>query len=252
MWPISPRESGRADERAAADDDPTADADLARHEERVVDADRRAPPVLGDDPGVGVVRDGDGDRDRERPREPRPERHVDPTEVRSHRDDAVVVTHHARDGDPDPDDRALVAGSQLAREVAQVGDDVIDRELPARPIDADLVEGPATQPDDRGGDRVDQDLEAQDDGSGRDEPDQRRRPSGRPETDRVVLGDEPCVGELADQRADRAPCQARGGDELGARLRPQLVKAADDRAQVGAMDRLAALAHFDAADLHDL
>ena len=145
-----------------------------------------------------------------------------------------------------------MAGSQLAREVAQVGDDVVHRELAARPVDADLVEGPATQPDDRGGDRVDQDLEAQDDGSGRDESDQRRWSARRPETDGVVLGDEPGVGELTDQRADRTPCQARGGDELGARLRSQLVQAADDGAEVGAMDRLAALAHVDAADLHDL
>ena len=134
------------------------------------------------------------------------------------------------------------AGAQLAREVAQVGDDVVDRELPARPVDADLVEGPAAQPDDRGGDRVDQDLEAQDDGSGRDEPDERRWPARRPETDGVVLGDEPGVGELTDQRADRTPGQAGGGDELGARLRPQLMEAADDGAEVGAMDRLAALA----------
>ena len=69
------------------------------------------------------------------------------------------------------------------------------------------------------------------------EPDERRGTSGRPETDRVVLGDHARVDQLADERADRAPRQPRRGDEVGAGLRPQLVQAADDGAQVGTMRR---------------
>ena len=52
--------AGRAGQRLAVDDQPAADADLAGDEQDVVDADRRAAPVLGQGAKVRLV----GDQDR--------------------------------------------------------------------------------------------------------------------------------------------------------------------------------------------
>ena len=48
---------GRADEQLPVDDQAAAHADLAGYVEDVVDAHRRAPPVLGERAEVGIVSD---------------------------------------------------------------------------------------------------------------------------------------------------------------------------------------------------
>ena len=71
-WPISPAYPARPGQRAPADDHAAADADLARDEQQVVDAHRRAAPVLGQRAQVGIVGDRDRDVDRELARQQAP------------------------------------------------------------------------------------------------------------------------------------------------------------------------------------
>ena len=109
----------------------------------------------------------------------------------------------------------------------------------------------AAEPDEGGGERVDGDLERQDDAA-------RRARSGRAAT--AGPGSPRCAAPSSTTRpaaasspieaADRAARQAGPGDELGARQRARGVERADDRAQVRAADRLAALPDLVAAGSH--
>ena len=112
-------------------------------------------------------------------------------------------------------------------------------------FDADLLEDRATEPDERDGERVDRDLEGEDDRVLRVGPDDRRRPARRAQRSCSLLRDEVGGHELADEAADRAAGEARAGDELGSGQRSASVKLADDRAEVGAADGLAALPDLD-------
>ena len=247
-----PGEPAAPGEWPTTDDDSPADPDLAGYEDRVVDADRGAPTMLGEDPGIRIVADHDRHRDLQPSREPRTERDVHPAQVRGHRDQTIAAAHDPRHGHADADDRPIVPGTELASEAGEVRDHVVDGEVPARSVDPDPVLGFATEPDDRCGDRIDQDLKAQHDGPIRDEPDQRRRTTRRPESDREILRGESRAGELADQRADRTPGQARGGHQTRAGLRAALMEATDDGAEIGSMGGLASLPDVHAAKSHDL
>ena len=60
-------------------------------------------------------------------------------------------------------------------EAGEIGGDRVDRAVAARPVDADLLEDLAAQPDDGRGERIDRDLESEDDGAVGLGPDERRR-----------------------------------------------------------------------------
>ena len=78
--------------------------------------------------------------------------------------------------------------------------------------------------------------------------DDRRRPARRAERRRASLVDESRGGQLADQAADRAPGQPGAGDEVRARERAVDVELANDRAEIGPPNRLAALPDLVAAN----
>ena len=109
------------------------------------------------------------------------------------------------------------------------------------PVDADPLEHLATEADDRRRKGVDRDLEGQDDGAVGIDPDDRRGPAGRALRLCSLLDHEVGRGKLADQPTDRTAGQAGAGDQLGAGCRTTEVELTDDRAQVRAADRLAAL-----------
>ena len=69
-----------------------------------------------------------------------------------------------------------------------------------------------------------------------------RGAAGPAEVDVAILGRQARCHELADEVADGAAREAGVGDEVGARLGPVVVQAADDRAQVRAPHALAPLA----------
>ena len=68
----------------------------------------------------------------------------------------------------------------------------------------------------------------------------------------TLLEDEAGGGELADEGTDRAAGQAGRGDELGAGKGAALVEVADDGAEIGPVDRFAALSDVDATDSQGL
>ncbi len=208
--------------------------------------------TLAEDAGVGVVEDVDRHGRRERPREAAAERDVDPAEVGGHRHDTVVSAHDARDRHADPDDRDVDPAEELVGQPREVRHDIVDGQLATRPLDANLVDGLAAQADDRGGDRVDEDLEAQHRCAGGDQADERGGATRRAEPDRRGLRHEPRGGELADQRADRAAGQPGRRDEVGAGQRTTLVETTNDGGKVRAADRLAALPDVRAVDQQGL
>ena len=114
--------------------------------------------------------------------------------------------------------------------------------MAARPVDPDQLEDVAAESDERDGERVDRDLEGQDDRVLGVRADERRRAAGVPSGAARSSDDEVGRDELADEPADRAPGEAGPGDELRPRQRAALVQLADDRAQVRPADGLAALA----------
>ena len=112
------------------------------------------------------------------------------------------------------------------------------------------VEDVAAEAHDGRGDRIDGDLEGEDDDAVGFRANHRRGPAGRAERFGSLLGDEAAGRELPDQPADRAPRQPRARDELRARQRTAGMELAGDGAQVGASNRLAALTDRVAAGRH--
>ena len=92
----------------------------------------------------------------ERPLQAHAERHVDPAEVRAHGDQAVGPADDPGDRHPMPMIGGDVPAAEVGDESLEVRDDVVDRELDPRAVDPDLFERGAAEPDDRGGDRVDE------------------------------------------------------------------------------------------------
>ena len=140
-WPISPANPADAGQQAAVDDQAAAHADLARDVEHVVDADRRAPPVLAEDAGVGVVDDADRHGDGQRARETAAERDVDPAEVRG--DDTNPSTRRTTPATatPMPTIGQSPRDRRSAARAARSVDHVVDRQLAARPLDAGRAPG---------------------------------------------------------------------------------------------------------------
>ena len=205
-----------------------ADADLTGDEQDVVDAHGRTPPVLGEDAQVAVV--GDRDRDAEAQRAAG----VSPPSGTSRQPrfgatshEPVRLAHHAGDRHADADERPAGPRAHRRRDAGEVGHDIVDGEVAAGAIDPDLVEHLAAEPDDRGGHRVDDDLDREDDhGPVGDEADDRRRPPRRALWHGRLLGDEVRCRELADESADRAAGEPGRRDEVRPRLRALLVEAA--------------------------
>ena len=127
-------------------------------------------------------------------REPLAERHVAPAEVRGHRDEPVAAPDDARDRDADADERppagadpGAAVGASSARSAAIVSS---TDAVPAARSTRTMLEDVAAQPDDRGGERVDGDLEGEDDRRLGVRPDERRRPPGRALRRGPLLADE--------------------------------------------------------------
>ena len=209
-------EPARAGERLAVDDQAPADPDLAGEEQDVLRADGGAPAQLGQRAEVGLVGHGDRQRRPERVGQALGQRHVAPAEVRRHRDDAGVAAHDADHPDADADHAVGVgqATQHRAREGGEVGDGLVDRAPVARPIQAHDVEDLAADRNGGDGQRVDGDLQGQDDAAARAGPDERRRTSGRALGGAALLGDEAGEGQLADEAANRAAGQSRARSEL--------------------------------------
>ena len=185
---------------------------LARDEQHVVGADRRRR---------GAARRGRRGRPRWRPRSgpstssapasALAERHVAPAEVGRHRHEAVAPPDDADDRHADADQR-LAGGSprpQVVRQLGEVGGDRLDRGVAAGAVDADALEDLAAEPDDGRGERVDRDLEGEDDGAVRVEADDRRGPARDARRLGPLLGHEVGRRQLADEPADGAAGQAR-------------------------------------------
>ena len=207
------------------------------------------------DAEVGLVGDRDRDADAPSARARRsPERDVAPAEVRGHRDDSRRCAGRRRR----PRRRRRSAGRRTAGRrgrsrpaPARSATMSLDRRVAARPIDADELEDLAAEPDDRGRQRVDRDLEGEDDG--------RRRGSGGPAATaaRASRAARPAPRSTR-PAATSSPIRPRialrvspvADDELRPRQRAALVQLADDGAQVRPADGLAALPDLVAADRH--
>ena len=246
--------AGDAGQRLAVDDEAAADADLAVDEQDVLGADGRAAPDLGQGAQVGIV----GDRDRRRPVErERPGARPSGTS-RQPRFGAIETKPSLRRttptiGDADADVRLArrSARAELGGQLGEVGRrSASTEEWPRGRSTRTQVEDLAAQADHGDGERIDGDLEGQDDRALGVQPDERRRPAGRAERRRALLGHETGVDELADEAADRAPGQAGPGDELGSGERAADVQLTDDRAQVRPANGLAPLPDHDLPNRH--
>ena len=238
----------RPTEQLAAAQHAAADADLARDEHHVVEADRGSATVLGEHPEVRLVGHRDGHAKVEQVLQPRAERDVPPAEVGRHLHEPVGVPDDPGDCHANADQRTPGRGTHRPGEAREVASHIVHHEVSAGAIDAHLLEHLAAKADDRRRDRVHEDLDPEDDGPVRDQADDGRRATRRALGDRRFLDHEACHGELADQPADGAPCQSGRRDELRAGLRTELVEAASDRGEVRPPHRLAPLAELDPAD----
>ena len=229
-------------ERPAVDDQPAADADLARHVQDVASAVRRPPEVLRHAAEVGLVADDDRHAERQAGGDEVRERHVRPAEVRGQPDEAVVTAHEPDDRDADAEDAPLVARAGAQDRVGRGGQGLDRRcrigDLP-RSRHPHRAQDRAAQAHDRGRERVDLDIERQDADRVRPRPHHERRPPARARRRRAVLVDEPALRELADERPDRLAVEAGPLRELRARHRAVAVDLAQDGRQVVAPDPLA-------------
>ena len=242
--------AGRAGQRRAVDDHAAADADRSPDSEHdVVDAD--APPRDGARRGRAesaslanaIGTSGPSAAARRSPsgssRQPRFGRH---------RDDAVAPPDDADDRHADADDRGL--GRQPAAEpggeLGEVVDDLVDAGSAARQVDPDRGRRPrhrgrpprrrASRPRSRGRGRRPRPGSSADD---------RRRPAGRaverpagPSITRPPATSSPI--SAADRAAGQAGARRRGRSAK----RAAAVELADDGAQVGPADGLAAVAEL--------
>ena len=159
--------AGRAGHRPAIDDQPAADADLARDVQHVVIADGGPAAVLGQSPEVRLVGDRDRDAHVERPIEPFAERDIAPAEVRGHRDEPVAPADDTDHGHADADESLVIRAPPAdgGGQGDETGHDFLDRRVAAGSVDPDLLEDAAAEPDDRDGQRVDLDIDGQDHGA---------------------------------------------------------------------------------------
>ena len=181
-----------ADERLAADRHAAADPDLAHDVNDVVDVDGRPAPVLGQAAEVRLVGDHERGVELEGGRQPVAQRNVTPAEVRG-------VTHHPVGTADDACHRHADTGQGLPaaqrrkgwpHEVHEVADDLIDVLVCARAVDALEPMDRAAEPDDRHRQRVDVDLQREDEGLVGPGTDERGRPAGGAGGRAAMLGDQ--------------------------------------------------------------
>ena len=236
--------AGDARQRATVDDDAAADTDLARDIEHVVRAEGGSPARLGQGAEVGLVGDGHGYGRLQRGRQPFRERDVGPAEVGGRANEPVGAPDDTSHGHADADEGLGFdrSGPDATDEAGEVANDGIDGAVAPRTIDAPCsMTSPA-------GPTWAAARESTAISRARTETRSRSRDTtgdGRPGTPSGAGRSSvtrPAATELADVAADGAPGQARARDELGAGERPASVEGANDRAQVGAPDGLAALA----------
>ena len=157
------------DDRPTGGDEPSAHADLTRHEDHVVGADTGTETRLGEGPEVGVVADVDREFTTERRREQLGQRHIDPAEVRRGDDDPVDIAHQSGHRHAAPDH---VMSCTRMRPVAElcvqpvdqrrnVGDRLGNGDARSRPLHSDRADDGAVERDDRGADLVDEDLDGE-------------------------------------------------------------------------------------------
>ena len=180
-------EAAGAGEQAAVDDQAAADADLARHEQHVVDADGRPAAVLAQDARVRVVQHADRHRDRQRAGEAA--RRAGRRSSRGWGPSTPGRPSAARCRRPRRRCRRSASRRGRARSAASAARSATTSSTecsPARPVEADVLQRLAAQADDRRRDRVDEDLEAEDHRARRVQPHDRGGAARRPEADRVV------------------------------------------------------------------
>jgi hypothetical protein len=120
-------------------------------------------PLLGQPTEVCLV----GDRDRgigsDRLREAVSERLIGPSKVRGKPDETVGAANNSGYGNTDSDQPVVGQWrEQRAGEVGEVGNDLLDRHVRARPIDPDELADGAAEADSSSGNRVNVDLECKD------------------------------------------------------------------------------------------
>ena len=95
------------------------------------------------------------------------ERLIAPAEVRRHRDHAVAASDDTDDGDADSDDALVRRRADREASAASPGEcrgDVRDARAPARQVDPHMIEDLPAEPDGRGSERIDGDLQREHDG----------------------------------------------------------------------------------------
>ena len=224
--------AGDTREGLAAEDEATADADLAVDEQDVLGADGRASPDLGQGAQVGVV--GDGDRAAVSSASARrsssgtsrqPRFGAIDTNPSLRRTTPTMATPTPMYGSLDGR-RARISAASSARSVTISSTE----EWPRGRSTLDEIEDLAAQPDLGGGKRIDGDLKGQHDRALGIHPDEGGRATGRAHGRRAFLGHETGLDELADQAPDGAPGQAGQADELGPGEGATNVQLTDDRA----------------------
>ena len=153
--------------RVASEDHTDADPDFSGHEQEIVDARRHTAAMLGEGAEVGLV----GDRDRgvsaEALGEHLSEWDIPPSKVGSEVHEPVSPPRQTDDGDADagevvPDGHR---GDQRLGQLDGVLDGLAGRESTTLTVDADAVVHVSTESHRRHGDRVDGQLDGQDDGT---------------------------------------------------------------------------------------
>ncbi len=244
--------AGRTLEWPPADDGSAADPDLAVDVEHVVDPRGGAAAMLGKHAQVGLVGDEDGYAQVEACRQPASQWHAGPAQVRGRLDQAIAAADDAGDGNPDAGQPVEVGATvrQLVQHAREVIDDLVDGAVRSRPIHALQAQDAPAEADHGRGEGVDAEGERGRDRSLGHEADLGRGAAGTAEVDVAILGRKAGRHELADQVADGAAREARVGDEVGARLGPIVVQAANDRAQVRAPHALASLSEVNPGVTH--
>ena len=157
--------ASRTESGIAAEDHADPDPDLAGDEEQVGDARPDTATMLAEGAEVGLVGDGDRNLDAEATGQHLAEGHIAPAEVGCEVDESVRPSREPDDGDADAGE-VVLDGHRRQQRLGEL-DGILDRlargESTTRTVDADTVVQMATESDRRHGDRVDSQLDGEDD-----------------------------------------------------------------------------------------